>query len=223
MSRLALATLTLALTCTATAAAAPTLAPLKRCYVTVQTSAESYEAEPVVVAGSGFTPGAVITLTVDGEVRESTLVADSEGQLPTTLTDSPFVMDRQRAFSITAMERESPLRAVSLAALASPLEVRVTPRSAAPSDLVRFRGRGFTEAGGVYAHYLRKGKLRRTVRLAKATLGKCGTFKARAPQFPFKPRKGVWRVQIDQHRKLTGAGPLINLTIDVRARARTRG
>lgn len=222
MPRLLLATLALTLTSSATAAAAPTLTPLKPCYVTVQTSAETYEAEPVMIAGSGFTPGAVVTLTVDDEVRESGLVADSAGMLPTTWTDSPFALERRKPFSVTVAERDNPAQTVSLGALASPLEVRVTPRRAAPSDLVRFRGRGFTESAGVFAHYLRRGKLRRTVRLAKATRGECGAFDVRAPQFPFKPKKGVWRVQIDQHRRLSGVGPLINLTIDVRSRAKTR-
>ena len=223
MPRLALATLTIALTCTASASAAPTLTPLKPCYVTVQTSSESYEAEPLMVGGSGFTPGAVVTVTVDGEVRTSELVADADGTLPTTFTDSPFALEREKWFRVTATERDNPEQTVSAGALASPLEVRVRPRRAAPSDRVRFRGRGFTEPRGVYAHYLRKGRLRRTVRLAKATAGACGAFDVRRRQFPFKPQEGVWRVQIDQHRKLTGAGPLINLTIDVRRRLRTPG
>ncbi len=222
MSRLFFATLLIASTSTASAVAAPTLSPLKPCYVTVQTNSDTYAAEPVMVSGTGFTPGAVVTLTVDDEVRESSLLADDYGRLPTIWTDSPFALDRERPFRLTVTERDNPAQTVSLGALVSPLEVRVTPRRAAPSDLVRFRGRGFTETGGVYAHYLRRGKLRKTVRLAKATLGECGTFDAQAKQFPFKPPKGVWRVQIDQHRKLTGAGPLINLTIDVRRRVRTR-
>lgn len=223
MPRLALATITIALTCIASASAIPTLTPLKPCYVTVQTSSETYEAEPIMVGGSGFTPGAVITLTVAGEVRASDLVAHADGTLPATFTDSPFATERERWFRITATERDNPAQTVSLGALASPLEVRVAPRRAAPTDLVRFRGRGFTEPRGVFAHYLRKGSLRRTVRLARATAGDCGAFDVRRRQFPFKPQEGVWRVQIDQHRRLTGAGPLINLTIDVRRRLRTPG
>lgn len=220
--RLLLATILVALTHTASATAAPILTPLKPCYVTVQTTVDTYDAEPMMVGGYGFTPGAVVSLTVAGDVRESSLIADSSGALPTIFTDSPFAIDRQKWFTVTATERDNPAQTVSLSSIVSPLEVRITPRSAAPSDNVRFHGRGFTEPGGVYAHYLRRGKLRRTVRLAKATMGECGAFDVGAKQFPFKPREGVWRVQIDQHRKPTGAGPLINLTIDVRRRPPTR-
>lgn len=216
------ATILATLLTAAPAAAAPVLAPLKPCYVTVQTSPETFASEPLTVGGSGFTPGATVTVTVGEEVRGSGLLVGADGMLPTLMTDSPFAIDGERFFTVKAVEDTGAAQMASLEAIASPLAVDVRPRRAAPSKKVTFSGRGFTEPRGVFAHYLRGGKLRRTVKLAKKTAGACGVFTARRPQFPFKPEKGVWRVQIDQRRKLTGAGPLINLTIDVRRRVRTK-
>jgi hypothetical protein len=44
----------------------------------------------------------------------------------------------------------------------------------------------------------------------------------KARQFPFRPHRGVWLVQVDQHRKLSDRGPLVQLTVDVRRRPKTR-
>jgi hypothetical protein len=102
------------------------------------------------------------------------------------------------------------------------LSVKVRPRRARPSQRVRFRGRGFTDLGAIYAHYIRRGKLLKTVRLATASSGACGTFTARRRQFPFRPELGTYLVQIDQHHRLTDDGPLFKLTIDVRRRPAQR-
>jgi hypothetical protein len=196
----------------------PVLAPLKPCYVTVRTGPDTFETETLKLAGSGFTPDALVDVVLDGAVVVSGLRADAEGVLPTGSLSSPPVLSGQRRFELTATEREAPERSASATARASELAVRVTPARARPAQRVRFRGRGFTGGGAVYAHYLRKGALRRTVRLADGAEGPCGRFDVRAPQFPFRPREGSWRVQIDQHPRLTGEGPLINLLIDVRRR-----
>ena len=66
---------------------------------------------------------------------------------------------------------------------------------------MRFEGLGFTEDKPVFAHYVRKGKLRRTVRMARRP-GDCGGFSARRRQIPIRhPRLGRWTVQFDQSRK----------------------
>lgn len=198
----------------------PVLDPLKLCYVTVQTGPESFEAESVRVAGRGFTPNAVVDVAIDDEVVVSGAAVTADGTLPAGFVASPPTRDGQRVFRLTATERGEAGGSIALESLTSALSVRVTPRRARPASTVRFRGRGFTDQGGVYAHYLRRGKLRRTVRLAKAASGACGRFDVRAPQFPFKPKQGTWRLQIDQHRRLSDEGPLINLSIDVRRRPR---
>lgn len=199
----------------------PMLEPLKPCYVTVQTSADSYETESLYLAGSGFTPGALVDVSIDGEIVAEGLQAREDGKLPGGTLPSPAVFKGERRFTLSAGERDNPSRTASTAARVSVLSVAVKPKRARPSRRVRFRGRGFTEARPVYAHYLRKNKLRRTVKLERVTTGVCGHFSVRRPQFPFRPSQGTWRVQIDQHRRLSDEGPLFNLLIDVRRRPRS--
>jgi hypothetical protein len=67
---------------------------------------------------------------------------------------------------------------------------------------VRFRGRGFTGPGAVYGHYLNRGRVRKTVKLARHPGAPCGTFSVKRRQIPVrKPRLGQWLLQIDQQRK----------------------
>jgi hypothetical protein len=201
----------------ATAAAAPLLDPLKPCYVAVRTTPDAYTTESMVIGGHGFTPSSAVDVSIDGEPVMG-LYADAAGALAGQLVPAPIITDGERPFSVTATERDSPYNLVTAASKVSALTVKVRPKRAAPSRRVRFHGRGFTTGGGIYAHYLRRNKLRKTVRLARTTEGDCGTFSVRRPQFPFRPRQGVWRVQVDQRKRLLDEGPLVNLTIDVRRR-----
>lgn len=222
VSRRFLITLAAVLATPASAAAAPVLTPLKLCYVSVQTSPLTFETETMRIGGYGFTPYSIVDVTVDGEVIVSGIQIGDNGQLPVGNLPAPVIALGERPFSVTAAERDDPEQTVTLGALVSELAVRVKPRQARPTQKVTFRGRGFTGPGAIYAHYSRKGKLRRTVKLADAPSGPCGTFVARAPQFPFRPQRGTWRVQIDQQRELSDEGPLIQLSIDVRRRPKTR-
>jgi hypothetical protein len=214
------AVLSLALAAAAADAPAPqpALNPLKLCYVSVETAAHTWATERVTASGYGFRPGASVDVTLDNLVVLSNLVVDDTGQLPPHGFDAPVRHHGQRRFTVGAYDREDPSIVATQRALVSALAVRVHPRRARPSQKVHFVGRGFTDRGAIYAHYSRHGRLLRTVRLARASSGPCGTFSARRRQFPFRPRQGAYLVQIDQHRRLTDDGPLVRLTIDVRRR-----
>lgn len=207
----------------APAVAAPTLAPLKPCYVSVlQAPPDDFETEAVVVSGSGFTPGAKVDVRVDGALAQSGVVVDAAGNLPVGAVSAPTVKAAERRFTVTAVEQDSAAQTASAQARVSNLAIKVRPRRARPGQRIRFRGRGFTDPGAaVYAHYLRRGaaRPRRTVRLVKRPHGPCGTFSVRRRQFPFTPKAGPWTVQIDQHRAFTADGPLVNLLVLV-ARSR---
>ena len=82
----------------------------------------------------------------------------------------------------------------------TPLSVTIRPTRARPSSRVRFRGRGFTGKGRVYAHYRYKGRTRK--RVSFKPRGACGTFTARKRQIPVaRVRTGEWTVQFDQQKK----------------------
>ncbi len=208
----------------APAAAAPTLAALKPCYVSVLTVAKTFETEPVPVSGSGFTPGALVDVTVGDGLPVITLTVGADGNLPAGAVKPPVVtFFGQQPFTITATERSNPAQTASTDSRVSRLSVRARPGRARPSSRVRFTGRGFTDpAAPVYAHYVLHGRLRRTVRVVRRPAGACGTFSVRRRQFPFRPKTGSWTVQFDQRRSFMANPPFVQLAIDVRRVPRTR-
>jgi hypothetical protein len=197
--------------------AGPALHPLKLCYVSVESEPGMFTTENVMVSGYGFRPDSSVNIAVDGVVVRGAL-ADSDGELAPHPVSAPVQHQGQRPFRVRARDPEVRGYVAKQRALVSALAVKIRPRRARPDQRVRFIGRGFTDRGAIFAHYLRRGRLIKTVRLTTAPSGKCGTFKAHRRQFPFRPRQGTYLVQIDQHRRLTDDGPLVKLTIDVRRR-----
>jgi hypothetical protein len=198
----------------AAAAQTPTLAPLQACYVTAGAAAD--QREPVVINAQGLTKNGTATVAVDGTVFEAQAAIDPMGTLSGSVP-APFQEHGQRLFTLSITDNANPALALSAQSLVTALDVRVTPANARPSRRVRFRGRGFTGGPSVYAHYVRKGKLRKTVLLATAA-EPCGTFDVRRRQLPIRrPATGRWMVQIDQERSWdkTPSSVSVQLTIDV--------
>jgi hypothetical protein len=197
------------------AAQTPTLAPLQACYVTAGAAAD--QREPVVINAQGLTKNGTATVAVDGTVFEAQAAIDPMGTLSGSVP-APFQEHGQRLFTLSITDNTNPALALSAQSLVTALDVRVTPGNARPSRRVRFRGRGFTgDSAAVYAHYVHKGKLRKTVQLATAA-GPCGTFDVRRRQLPIRrPQTGRWMVQIDQEREWdkTPSSVSVQLTIDV--------
>jgi hypothetical protein len=190
----ALLTLTALLASAAPAAADPALAPLKPCYVSA-VSEEQESSEAISLTGSGFTPGAAVDITVDGNAAGRT-TAGSDGTLVYGLT-APLQRSGEREFTVTASGAgQVPVTVVSRV---TALRVTVTPKKARASQTVTFSGRGFTEPGTpVYLHRMLRGRNRRTVKLAVPT-GPCGTFSVRRRQFPMRrPASGTWTFRFEQ-------------------------
>ena len=190
----ALLTLTALLAAAAPAAAAPTLTPLKACYVSA-VSEEQESSEAVSLTGSGFTPGASVDIAVDGNAAGKT-TAGSDGTLVYGLS-APLQRSGEREFTITATEAgQEPATVVSRV---TALSVTVKPKRAKSTQKVTFTGRGFTEPGvPVYLHHMLRGRNRKTVRLAMPT-GPCGTFTVRRRQFPMRrPASGTWTFRFEQ-------------------------
>jgi hypothetical protein len=183
-------------------ASAATLTPLKGCYVT-STDEVSGEIrrEAIPFGGSGFTPGGLVDVSLDGTLRR-TVQADAAGNLPSgQVLEAPYRRKGERSFRLTATDQQNPANTVEAVSNVTAFDVSIRPSTAAPSSRVRFRGRGFTQPGTVYGHYLYRGKVRKTVKLAKRPAEPCGRFNVRRRQIPIrKPRLGQWLLQIDQER-----------------------
>jgi hypothetical protein len=186
--------------------------PLKPCYV----SAAPTQRQAVTIVAGGFTPSAGVAVALDA-VFQTAWTADAggtvRGQVP-----APWMPAGDRPFSLQLTERGNPANTLTLTTKVTALSVTLTPARARPSRRVRFSGRGFTAKRPVYAHYLFKGRLRKTVRLARPS-GDCGTFSMRARQIPIAhPHVGQWTVDFDQRRRYGGALPPVRdrLIITVR-------
>jgi hypothetical protein len=183
------------------AAQAAALTPVKACYVSSTDEVSGViRREPIEFSGSGFTPGGLVDLAFDGTVAR-TVQADAAGNLPAQALEAPYRRTGQRAFRLTATDEANPANTAEARSNVTAFDVRITPSTAAPSSRVRFRGRGFTQPGAVYGHYLFRGHVRKTVRLAKRPQAPCGTFSTKRRQIPVKqPRLGQWTLQIDQEK-----------------------
>jgi hypothetical protein len=209
---LILATLAAAATASAAAATPFLRNQLKPCYV----SAQRIDREPVAIDAGGFTPGATVDVSVDGAVQASP-IADSNGDLHGQV-QAPWVPAGERLFTLQLAERANPVNTLVLQPKVSALSVTIRPARARPSRRVLFSGRGFTEPRPVFAHYVFRGRLRKTVRLAPV-VGECGRFAVRARQIPVRhPHTGQWTVDFDQRRRYAGAVPPVRdrLIITVR-------
>jgi hypothetical protein len=184
------------------AAHAASLTPLKGCYVTSTDEVSGViRREPVQFSGSGFTPSGLVDISLDGAVQR-TVQADTAGNLPAQALEAPYRRTGQRAFRLAATDQANPANTVAAESNVTAFDVSINPSTAAPSSKVRFRGRGFTQPGTVYGHYLFGGRVRRTVKMSAHPAAPCGTFRVRRRQIPIrKPRLGQWTLQIDQEKK----------------------
>ena len=213
--------LLIALALPAAAHALPTLGPLKPCYVTAQTPAGP-QSEGVAVTAAGFTPNSTVDLTIDGAPYPggASLQTGMSGELTIPPVQAPFVKSGSRPFTLALTEQGNPANTVSATSKSTALGVDIVPSSAAPSDRVRFKGLGFTEKKPIFAHYIRRGKLRKTVRMARRPRA-CGSFDKRRRQIPIsEPHLGLWTVQFDQSRRLVdpAAGRIVYVRLGIRVR-----
>ena len=130
--------------------------------------------------------------------------------------DAPYQARGERPFALTLTENDKPANTVTITSRVAALALRLKPRRAAPSRKVRFLGRGFIDGPEVFAHYLRGGKLRKTVSLGMPD-GPCGRVDVRRRQIPVKrPKLGRWTLQVDNQADYTPDAVNVKVTINVR-------
>ena len=204
--------LAVALAAPAAAQAAPAVQPLDPCYV----SAGPTQREAVPLRATGFTPNALVDITIDGRpvAGASGIQADPNGAFEGSVP-APYRPRGESRFTVTLTESGRPANTVSAVSRVTALTVTVTPKQTAPTRRVRFAGRGFTGDGPVYAHYVYRGRLRETVRMGRPR-GPCGTFSARRRQIPVRARTGIWMVQFDQLPSFTDPPEAIFVQLRIR-------
>jgi hypothetical protein len=206
----------------ATAAAQPTIEPLAPCYVAAQPN----QTQPVAIHAHGFMPFAPVNVYVDGTLEAPGTgipqpQADANGDVIGSVP-APYFPAGVHAFTVTASDARTGDGA-SAASFVTLLGVQQLPQQARTGARVRFKGRGFTAAGAVYAHYVYKGVSHKTVRLARPT-GACGSFSRKIRQFPFKarPKVGLWTIQFDQQPHYSPTAPVF-VRLPIRVSRTIRG
>jgi hypothetical protein len=179
----------------AVAAAQPNIEPLAPCYVAAQPS----QTQPVTIHAHGFMPYAPINVSVNG-VQEAQPQADANGDVSGSVPAPYYPDDLIHQFTVQVVDARSGAGASASSLVTMPV-VHQLPQQARTGARVRFKGRGFTAPGFVYAHYVFKGVSHKTVRLAQPK-GACGAFSRKIRQFPFRgrPKVGLWTIQFDQER-----------------------
>jgi hypothetical protein len=216
----------LSLLAPAAAHALPTIQPLAPCYVTAGESPTRYNSQPLDISVSGFTPNSTVSLSIDGVPVDDgqNLQTDPAGALTVPTMRAPYVASGSDEFTITLTEDGNPANTVSATSKSAALGVRLRPTEARPSQRIRFRGLGFTADKAIYAHYIYRGTVRKTVRMARGPRGDCGAFRARRRQIPVRnPGLGRWTVQFDQSRRFVdvtdpNARPILFVRIGIRLR-----
>jgi hypothetical protein len=184
----------------ATAAAEPYIDQFaKPCYV----AAEPGQTETVTFSAHGFMPNANIAVYVDNVQQAppagSPLAqADAAGNVSGSVP-APFFPFGVHLFTLRLADNANAAATATMTGRVTRLSVAQRPTQAPTRARVRFRGRGFTAPGPVYAHYVYQGLSHKTVQVALAH-GACGAFSRRMRQFPFRhsPRVGTWTIQFDQ-------------------------
>lgn len=195
----------------ATAGAPVSIAPLKRCYVSVAEGST----EPVTISTAGFAANTAVDVGLDGQ-PVATLTAGADGRVDAVV--NPRHQARgERTFRIRLQQRGDRSHAAEVSSRVAALGVSLRPRASRPRSAVTWRGRGFTAPGPVFVHYVKDGQVRSTVRLS-APHGPCGGFRVRRAQFPFQPSLGAWVLQVDQQRAYAAVPrtPFVRLPVTVR-------
>jgi hypothetical protein len=175
-------------------ASAATVQDLKPCYVSAGEAEDARET--IEVAGMDFAQESTVDVLFDG-VLMGVAPTGSTGEFAISFP-APFLLKGERPLVVTVRDAAQQVDKVTRV---TNLAMRVSPRRAAPGQRVRFRGRGFTQAAPVFAHYVFGGKEQKTVRLARRSTSPCGTFNVKRRLIPIdNARNGRWIMQVDQKR-----------------------
>jgi hypothetical protein len=182
-----------ALPATAGAATPVMVEPLKACYRSVDATTR----EVIVVRAEGFTPGAKVEVIVDG--HQVSTQADTDGHVVGEVA-APYQARGARPFDLTLTEPERPANTVSARAGSRRSACACSRARPARAGACASWGSASPTVPEVFAHYVRAGKVRRTVSLG-ATRGACGRINLRRPQIPVRrPATGRWVLQADNLR-----------------------
>jgi hypothetical protein len=179
------------------AASAATIGVNKKCYV----NANPASGAPVTMVGGGFTAGDPVHVTGTGVSATSTASAAGALRARFKAPILPTVDPASRRFTLTATDAFNPAATATTQIQVANLAVKPTPSFVRPTTRkVTFSFSGFTPGKHIYAHYLRKKVLARSM-FGKAK-GPCGLLKQKARLYPGgHPHFKQYKVVIDNSKR----------------------
>lgn len=169
----------------------------KACYVEQQ--------DTMVVTGTGFTPGASLTLSGDGAFATATADASGGFQVPVQAPINPSI-DASPAsvvtYTLRVQDAANPAQSTQVQYQVTNFAVSNGAAARSPHAKRTWRFIGFPTGSTIYGHYRFKGRTRGTQRFGTAT-GPCGALTVRAAGLPrsIRPRTGTWTLQVDGARR----------------------
>jgi hypothetical protein len=166
------------------------------------------------VQGAGFTPGAFVRVTADGQLVGS-VQADAAGNINDALFPPPLSSSsrNQQTFQILADDGQGQV-AGPVAALVTRVAVDM-PHRARPRSRVRYRLYGFNPGQRVYLHVRRGGKTRGTFSMGTAA-GPCGTVTKRLRYMPVtRYSTGAYDYYFGHTAKFNRSQQLYRVTISI--------
>lgn len=160
-------------------------------------------AAPMVVGGTGFTPGDVIDVQAPNDAAFGYSTADAAGNLAITMNAPVLgtVDPKVQQFTLTATDQTNPLAVAPTATfLVANLAVVTQPREAKPTKRVTWSFSGFVAGKAIYAHYLHRGKVVATRSFGR-DVGPCGTLKKKALFYPGHAKYSSYSIQVDNSRR----------------------
>ncbi len=160
----------------------------------------------VPIAGTGFTPGARVTVetttsTAPAPSFRTSVTADPAGNFTTT-TAPPFFTPFNRklqTFNLIATDGANPANVATTSFKKVAVGYTTNPSSGKPTTRATHTVRGFATGRNVYLHFRFRGRTRRTVKVGKAK-GVCGVASRRMSLLPTRSLRGRWTVYVDQKR-----------------------
>lgn len=163
-------------------------------------------AKTMPIAGSGFTPGATVTIRTANKVAPTpafltTATADAAGNFAVTSTPASFnpFSRQEQSFALAAIDGTNPALGATVAYKQTRVSYRPNPSSGRPTTRALHTVRGLAVGKNVYLHFRFGGKTRRNVKLGKAK-APCGKVSRRMRLLPTRSRIGRWTVYADQSK-----------------------
>lgn len=160
------------------------------------------EGQPII--GTGFTPGARVTLSTTNSTQpvprfSTAVIADAAGNFVTMSSPPPFNPFRRtlQTFELTATDGTNPANTATATFQKVIVSYAISSGRDRPTSKVTHSARGFEPGRNVYVHFRFGGKTRRSVKIGKAK-GACGVISRRFSRLPTRVRVGRWTSYADQ-------------------------